>query len=104
MDYWWSTKKNDRININQFRHKIIKAYIIGNHINFFIKQINNKIKFEVARTLKVAVSSIFKSFERKKNLTILFSPASASYDQYKNFVERGEKFKNLVKYYGKKFN
>ena len=39
-----------------------------------------------------------------KNLTYLFSPASASYDQFKNFVERGDKFKDLVKYHAKRFN
>ena len=31
-----------------------------------------------------------------KNEVVLFSPASASFDMYKNFAERGEKFKNLV--------
>ena len=36
------------------------------------------------------------------SLSVLLSPASASYDQYKNFVERGKKFKRLVKYYAKK--
>ena len=28
---------------------------------------------------------------------VLFSPASASFDLFKNFAERGEKFKELVK-------
>ena len=28
---------------------------------------------------------------------VLFSPASASFDLFKNFMERGEKFKELVK-------
>ena len=28
-----------------------------------------------------------------KNEIVLFSPASASFDMYKNFAERGEKFK-----------
>ena len=30
-------------------------------------------------------------------ITILFSPASASFDQFKNFEERGKTFKKLVK-------
>ena len=86
------------------KKKIIKAYIIGNYTNFFIKQINKKIKFEVTKNLKLTLNKIFKSFNKKQKLTILFSPSSASYDQFKNFGERGEKFKNLVKYNAKKFN
>ena len=33
----------------------------------------------------------------KKGEIILFSPASASFDMFKNFADRGEKFKELVK-------
>ncbi len=94
-------KKNDEININQFKHKIIKAYVIGNHASFFTKQINKKVKFEITKNLAITVKKIIKSLDRKKKLTILFSPASASYDQFKNFAERGEKFKKLVKKYAK---
>jgi len=97
-------KKNDKIKIDQFKKKIIKAYIVGRHKNFFIKYLNHKIQYEITKNLKVAVDRIFKSFEKKKKFTYLFSPASASYDQFKNFVERGDKFKNLVKHHAKKFN
>ena len=104
MDNWRPTKKNDKFDIDQFKKKIIKAYIIGNHKNFFIKQIDKKIKFETFNNLNTALNRLFRSFDKNEKLTILFSPASASYDQFKNFVERGEKFKNLVKYNAKKFN
>ena len=97
-------KKNDKININRFKKKIIKAYIIGKHSNFFKKQIRNKIKYEIVKNLKIAVYKVLKSLKKEKKTTILFSPASASYDQFKNFVERGEKFKKLVKQNVKKFN
>ncbi len=97
-------KKKDKINIDKFKSKIIKAYIIGHHSSFFVKYLNKKIQFEIIKNLKSAVNEIFKSLEIKKKTTILFSPASASYDQFKNFVERGEKFKKFVKYNVKKFN
>jgi UDP-N-acetylmuramoylalanine--D-glutamate ligase len=32
----------------------------------------------------------------KKNQIVLFSPASASFDMFKNFADRGNQFKNLV--------
>ena len=35
--------------------------------------------------------------------TVLLSPSSASYDQYKNFNQRGNHFKKLVKFYAKKY-
>ena len=95
-------KENDKIEINRFRKKIIKAYIIGKHPNFFSKQINKKIKYEIYENLKIVIKKIFQSLKYHKKTTILFSPASASYDQFKNFVQRGENFKKLIKYYAKK--
>ncbi len=96
-------KKNDKINVDEFKKKIIKVFIIGNHTEFFVKHINKKIKFEIAYNLQTAVNKVFKFLKNKKKLTILFSPASASYDQFKNFVDRGDKFKLLVNQYAKKF-
>lgn len=32
----------------------------------------------------------------KTGQIVLFSPASASFDMFKNFADRGEKFKDLV--------
>ena len=96
-------KKNDKINIDEFKKKIIKVFIIGKHTKFFVKHINKKVKFEIVYNLRTAVNKVFKFLKNKKTLTILFSPASASYDQFKNFVDRGDKFKLLVNQYAKKF-
>ena len=41
-------KKNDKFEIDQFKKKIIKAYIIGNHKNFFIKQIKKKSNLKLS--------------------------------------------------------
>ena len=95
-------KKNDKINIDEFKKKIIKVFIIGKHTKFFVKHINKKIKFEIAYNLQTAVNKVFKFLKNKKRLTILFSPASASYDQFKNFADRGDKFKLLVNRHVKK--
>ena len=69
MDNWWSTKKNDKIILIKFKKKIIKAYIVGRHKNFFHKtNLNNKVQYEITKNLKVAVDRIFKSFEKKKKV------------------------------------
>ncbi len=46
-------------------------------------------------TLEEAVKTAFKN--SSSGDTVFFSPASASFDMFKNFVERGNKFKDLVK-------
>ncbi len=56
---------------------------------------NVKIDIYKANTLEDAVQKA-KEYA-KPNQVILFSPASASFDMFKNFEERGNKFKELVK-------
>ena len=40
---------------------------------------------------------------KKTNNTILLSPGAASFDQFKNFENRGNEFKKLSRLYAKKF-
>ena len=98
-------KKNDRITLNELKKNIVKSYIIGKNINFFKKQIKSKVNFHVSKNLRNSIIKILqdiKSFKRKNN-SILLSPASASYDQFSNFEKRGEEFKKLSKHYARKF-
>jgi UDP-N-acetylmuramoylalanine--D-glutamate ligase len=98
-------KKNDRIDLKNLRKNITKSYIIGKNINFFKKQIKNKINYYVAKNLKNSIIQVLKdikSLKRERN-TILLSPAAASFDQFKNFEIRGNEFKRLSKLYAKKF-
>ncbi len=98
-------KKNDKINLKNLKKNIIKSYIFGKNIKFFKKQIQNQTSFKVSRTLRGSIIQVLKDIRlfRKTNNTILFSPASASFDQFTNFEKRGEKFKELTKYYARKF-
>ena len=52
------------------------------------------IKLYMANSLEETVEIANKEATDKD--VVLFSPASASFDMFKNFMERGEKFKNLV--------
>ena len=98
-------KAKDKIDLNNVKNNIIKSYIIGKNISFFKKQLKNKVKFTIKKTLRNAVISILKEIKlsNKINNVILLSPGAASFDQYKNFENRGNEFKKLSKLYAKKF-
>ena len=98
-------KKKDKFILKNLKKNIIRSYIIGLNINFFKKQLTNKVNYFIAHNLKNSIIQILKDikFYKKKNNVILFSPASASFDQFSNFEKRGEKFKRLVKHYARKY-
>ena len=98
-------KKKDKIILNGLKKNILNSYIIGKNINFFKKQIKGKIKFNETRTIRKSILRIFKDIRtlKKKNITILLSPSSASYDQYLNFEKRGNEFKKLCEFYARKY-
>ena len=98
-------KENDQIVLREVKKNIIKCYLIGNNINYFKKQIKNKINFSVSKYLKDSIIKILRDIRlfNKKNNTILLSPAAASYDQFINFEKRGDEFKRLCKLYAKKY-
>ena len=76
----------------------MKAYIIGKNTSFFVEQIRNNIPYAVSNNLQDAVNNIYKDvkFIKSSKSTILLSPAAASFDQFSNFENRGNYFKNLI--------
>ncbi len=91
-------KKGDRFKLNKKYYKNISAYIIGLSKNYFVKQFKNKIQFKYLKNLKKTILIIKKEIKNQKNSKIiLFSPSAASFDQFKNFEERGVYFNKLVR-------
>ncbi len=82
----------------KYKNRIKKIYLIGESSNFISKELENEISVELCNTLQNAIKNIFLDIKKEKQFTnILFSPGCASFDQYKNFEERGNEFKRLVK-------
>ena len=97
-------KEGDSIKLNEVKRNILKAYIVTKYSNFFRNHLRKKIKYEVIKNFKEALKKIYNDKNQfKEKVTVLFSPASASYDKYKNFEERGNVFKKIVKYNARKF-
>ncbi len=93
-------KKGDKFLLSKKDCSTFKAYIFGKNKNHFIKHLKNKIDFQSFTNLEKALRKIILDMKLNKNKghkTILFSPSAASFDDYKNFEDRGEKFNNLVK-------
>ena len=106
--YWivgGQPKKNEKILLKSLKKNIVKSYLIGKNINFFKKQIKFNVEYFIAGNLKNSIVQIMRDIrtQNKKNNSILLSPASASYDQFLNFEERGNKFKKLSIKYARKY-
>jgi len=94
-------KLGDKFLMSKNQCSNFKAYIFGRNKNSFIKELKNKINYEhfddLKQTLKKIILDIKLKKKEKEHKTILFSPSGASFDSFKNFEDRGEKFNKLIK-------
>ena len=95
-------KKGDKLLLSKKKCKKIKAFVFGTNKNFFISKLKKFMKYESFLDLKSLVKKLsveIKLDKNKNHKTILFSPAAASFDNFKNFEKRGEYFNQLIKKY-----
>ena len=95
-------KKGDKFKLLKKNCLNIKAYIFGKYFKKFKNDLKNKIRINHYSTLKVTLKMIFKDFKKdfsNQKKYILFSPAGASFDSFKNFEDRGSYFNKLIKTY-----
>ena len=95
-------KQGDKFKLLKKNCINIRAYIFGKYSKKFRNDLKNKIKINYYSNLKITLNMIFKDF--RKNFSnqkkyILFSPAGASFDSFKNFEDRGSYFNKLIKTY-----
>lgn len=95
-------KKGDKLLLAKQNSKNFKAYIFGSDKDFFINKLKKFMKYEYFLNLKNLIKKIFidiKIDKKSTHKTILFSPSAASFDNFKNFEERGKYFNKLIKKY-----
>ena len=97
-------KKGDQLKLKKENFKKIKAFIYGKDKIFFSKILSNKIKYKISKNLNNSLLKVFKDLRKKEEQKkiLLFSPSAASFDQFKNFEDRGKYFNKIIKKYLKK--
>jgi UDP-N-acetylmuramoylalanine--D-glutamate ligase len=81
-----------------FFPRIRKAYLIGEAASDFARTLDGKVAYELNGTLDRAVAAAARDAEASalNEPVVLLSPACASFDQYRNFEVRGDRFRELV--------
>ena len=83
--------------LSKYKQQLNCVYIFGKSGLFIEKKLNKKLKVKRFKKLKTVVSHVLTDIKKNKSKSIiLFAPGCASYDQYKNFEERGKDFNMLI--------
>ena len=82
-----------------FFPRIRKAYLVGEAAEGFAAELEAKVPFEIAGSLDRAVALAARDAEAAAEMApvVLLSPACASFDQFRNFEVRGDRFRELVR-------
>lgn len=85
-------------NLKKFYPKIVKAYLIGEAAEAFACALDGEVEFEIVGTVQRAVTAAVGDIARMGvgPAVVLFSPACASFDQFRNFELRGDAFREAV--------
>ena len=85
-------------SLERFFPRIRKAYLIGEAADDFARTLDGKVSYEKSGTLDRAVVAAARDAAAagSKAPVVLLSPACASFDQYRNFEVRGDRFRELV--------
>ena len=86
---------NPKNVLSTLTERVKKVYLIGQCAEVFRAAWENGVDCEVCETLDRAVERA--ACEAENGETVLLSPGTASFDQFKSFGERGEVFARLVK-------
>ena len=96
-------KKGDKFTLSKKCCLNLRAYIFGKNSDFFAKRLKDKVRYQKFYNMFSAMKKIkidLKKEQKSKEKIILFSPASASFDNFKNFEERGRYFNSQLRKIG----
>ncbi len=90
----------DALNDILRKNSVEKAYLFGKDASILAKHLKNMLEYAIFENLEQAYSSAQADAEKfsaknAKRSCVILAPACASFDQYKNFEDRGEDFINL---------
>ena len=98
--YWilGGKPKDDGIDgLDKFYPHIRKAFLIGEAQDRFAVKLDGALPYEKNGTMARAVRAAFAAARQSdEEAVVLLSPACASFDQYKNFEQRGDDFERLA--------
>tara|TARA_B100001996_G_scaffold127105_1_gene96423 strand:+ start:1395 stop:2801 length:1407 start_codon:yes stop_codon:yes gene_type:complete len=87
-------KKGGISKLTMHMNQVKKIYLIGDAAKDFSSELKGNVEYEISKTLEEAVNSA--TNDSVAGDCILLAPACASFDQFKDFEERGKKFISLV--------
>ena len=102
-DIYWiagGRPKSDGIaSLDGYFPRIRKAYLIGEAAPQFAKTLDGRLPYVIVGTLERAVAAAAQDAAASgmAEPVVLLSPACASFDQFKNFEDRGDAFRKLVR-------
>jgi len=82
----------------QYAPRVRKAYLIGEAAEMFARTLSGHAPCEILGTLEDAIAAAFADASRSGVAApfVLLSPACASFDQFRDFEERGDRFRALA--------
>lgn len=91
-------KEGGALSLKPMMDRVRSVYLIGEAATAFEEQLRGSVHCVLSGDLEKAVAAASADAAKSdaKNPVVLLSPACASYDQFKNFVERGDRFRSLV--------
>jgi UDP-N-acetylmuramoylalanine--D-glutamate ligase len=96
---WWIVggrpKEEGIDDLGPLFGQVRKAYLIGESTDAFARLLAGKLDHVKCRTLDVAVEAAFNDARASgvENPVVLFAPACASFDQFRDFEQRGLAFR-----------